>query len=101
MLFVTPNARQTPKPPAPSSTTHGAALVFETLTAAESRVRLRAEEETLLRVIDGILRLTIAGREQLLGIGDEAIVPAGAPHALASACDQTRVVMGFRPARGR
>jgi mannose-6-phosphate isomerase-like protein (cupin superfamily) len=101
MLFVTPSARQTPKPAASSSTSHGAALTFETLTGAESRVRVRPHEETLLRVIDGILRLTIAGEERLMGIGDEAIVPAGAPHRLTSACDQTRIVMGFRQAHGR
>ena len=101
MLFVTPSARQTPKDAAPTSTTHGAALTFETLTATQSLVRLRPQEDTLLRVIDGILRLTIAGDERLLGIGDEAIVPAGAPHRVASAAGETRIVTGFRTARGR
>jgi hypothetical protein len=80
----------------------GAELIFETFSAADAdaaQLRVRESEQTLLRVIDGILNLTVAGaKARLLGIGDEAIVPAGAPHRLASACGQTKIVMGFRPA---
>ena len=78
--------------------THGAALTFETLREGEpAPVRLRSGEDTLLRVVDGLVRLTVDGEERLLGTGDEAIVPAGARHRLASACGEARVMTGFRP----
>jgi hypothetical protein len=92
----------TPISPRSSSTTsHGAELTFETLVASDSvdaRIRVRPDEQTLVRVIHGILRLSVGGEERLLGIGDEAIVPAAAPHRLVSACGETRIVMGFRAA---
>jgi hypothetical protein len=98
-----------PTPVAPSSASSssavGAELTFETFAAEDAAVaalRLREREQTLLRVIDGILSLTVGGaKARLLGIGDEAIVSAGAPHRMASACGQTKVVMGFRPAPAR
>ena len=80
------------------SVTHGAALTFETLREGDPAPdRLRVGEDTLLRVIDGLVRLVVDGEARLLGTGDEAIVPAGARHALASACGQARVMAGFRP----
>jgi mannose-6-phosphate isomerase-like protein (cupin superfamily) len=76
-------------------TTHGAALTFETLTDLDGPLRIH-REDTLLRVIDGIVRLHVAGAERLLGTGDEAIVPAGSAHRLASAGGAAKVMMGFR-----
>lgn len=76
---------------------HGATLIFETLCEGDPvPARLRVDEDTLLRVVDGLVRLTVGAQERLLGIGDEAIVPAGAQHALASAGGQARVMAGFR-----
>jgi mannose-6-phosphate isomerase-like protein (cupin superfamily) len=86
---------------AASSVTYGAELTFETIAALEDvPVRLRAEEDTLIRVIAGIVLLTVDAGERMLVTGDEAIVPAGAPHRLASAGGEARLVTGFRPARG-
>ena len=76
----------------------GAALTFEDLLEGEaSPMRLRSDEDTLLRVVRGLVRLTVDGQERLLGPGDEAIVAAGARHRLASACAEARVMAGFRP----
>jgi mannose-6-phosphate isomerase-like protein (cupin superfamily) len=85
-----------------ASATYGAALTFETLVEGEAApARLRAGEDTLLRVVAGIVRLTVEAEERLLGTGDEAIVPAGSPHSLASAGGEARVLSGFRSARRR
>lgn len=97
-----------PLTPSPGSTSrsgavsHGVALTFETLaeTCGEVPLRLHRRADTLLRVIDGIVRLTVDGQERLLGIGDEAIVPARAAHRIASAGGEARLVSGLRPARG-
>ena len=77
----------------------GAELTFETLVADRAPVRRRAED-TLIRVLDGVVRLTVDGCERLLRIGDEAIVPAGAPHRISGAGGAARLVSGYRPARG-
>ncbi len=101
MARLTLNANPTPRRTA--SSTHGSQLTFETLDAAdaaEAPLRRHRDEHVLLRVIDGILRLTIAGEERLLGVGDEAIIPAGASHRLASACGQTRILSGLRAVPG-
>ena len=79
-----------------SAVRFGAALTFESFDCAEAPVRVRAREDTLLRVIAGVVRLTVEGRVRLLATGDEAIVPAGAPHRLAGAEGEAHVVMGFR-----
>jgi len=81
-----------------NSTRHGAVLDFETLypDGDLAPVRLRPREDTLLRVIDGIVRLTVDGVERLLDVGQEAIVLAGARYRLSSAGDEARVVIGFR-----
>ena len=82
----------------PQAVSDGAALTFETLREGDpAPARLHAGEDTLLRVIDGLVRLTVGSEERLLGTGDEAIVPAGARHELASACGDARVMAGFRP----
>jgi mannose-6-phosphate isomerase-like protein (cupin superfamily) len=75
---------------------HGAELIFETLDESAGPARVHRAEDTLLRVIDGIVRLVQDGCERLLGTGDEAIVPAGATHRLSSAGGRARVVIGFR-----
>ena len=81
------------------SVRHGAELTFETVAHGEDApLRLREAEDTLLRVIDGLIRLTVDGAERLLGTGDEAIVPAGASYRLACTSGEARFVTGFRPA---
>ena len=82
----------------PAVARHGAELTFETLGEDHAPLRVHRGEDTLLRVIDGIVRLVVEGAERLLGIGDEAIVPAGAAHRLASAGGHARIVVGFRAA---
>jgi mannose-6-phosphate isomerase-like protein (cupin superfamily) len=93
MASATASADST-RPSAPA--THGAALTFETV--ADIGERVRPGEDTLLRVIHGIVHLTIDGAERLLGPGDEAIIAAGTPYTLASAGGEARFVTGFRPA---
>jgi quercetin dioxygenase-like cupin family protein len=86
---------------ASASARHGVALTFETIEAFETRpapVRMRPWEDTLLRVIDGTVRLTTDGDERRMGLGEEAILPAGTPHQLASVGTAARVVIGFRTA---
>jgi hypothetical protein len=78
--------------------TYGTALTFETVQPFEDRpapVRMRAWEDTLLRVLDGVLRLTTDGAERRMGIGEEAILPAGTPHQLAGVDGPAKVIMGF------
>src|SRR5262249_17223173 len=69
-----PLADPAPQPrAAATSARHGVALTFETIEAFESRpapVRMRPWEDTLLRVIDGVVRLTTDGEERRMGIGD-------------------------------
>ena len=81
-----------------TSARYGATLTFETLTA-EAPLRLRPAEDTLLRVIDGVVCLRFDGDEHLLGVGGEAIVPAGFHHTLAAVTGEARIVMGFRTPR--
>jgi mannose-6-phosphate isomerase-like protein (cupin superfamily) len=79
--------------------TYGTALTFETVEAFESRpapVRLRPWEDTLLRVLDGVLRLTTDGEERRMSIGEEAVLPAGTPFQLAGVDDPAKVVLGYR-----
>ena len=61
--------------------TDGAALTFETVGEGPAPLRVNPDEATLLRVIGGIARLTVADGERVLVPGDEAIVPRrpGAP----------------------
>jgi len=82
----------------PDSISYGVTLTFETLTS-EAGVRVRPTEDTLLRVIDGVVSLRYDGEEHLLSPGGEAIVPAGFHHTLCSVTGQARIVMGFRRAR--
>ena len=86
----------------PASVSHGAALTFETLVASSgdaAPTRLRPTYDTLLRVIAGVVHLGIGSERRLLCAGDEAIIPAGAPHRIASAEGEARFVTGFRSTR--
>src|SRR4051812_10302745 len=86
---------------APAPVTLCAGPAFETppeREAGDAPFRLREHEDTLLRVIAGIVRLSVDGDERLLGIGDEALVPARSVYRLASAGGEARVVSGLRRA---
>ncbi len=83
-----------------SSATHGAALTFETLVEGhDAHVRLRMHDDTLLRVIAGLVRVTIDAVEHRVRTGEEIVIPAGSTHRLASAGGVARLVTGFRPVR--
>jgi len=85
--------------PRPQVVSAGAELVFETLYEADVPTdRVREGQDTLMRVVDGLVRLTVDGDERLMGAGDEAIVPAGETHRVSSACQRALVIVGFRPA---
>jgi mannose-6-phosphate isomerase-like protein (cupin superfamily) len=84
---------------ASSSAVHGSALTFETIIAEDhAPLRLRPEEDTLLRVIAGMVRVVVEGEERILDAGEEAIVPAGAVHRFESVYGAARFLTGFRPA---
>jgi quercetin dioxygenase-like cupin family protein len=79
----------------------GATLTFETVgtfPGGTAPVRVHPHEASLLRVIDGVVRLTTGTVERLLGSGDEAIVEAGQPHRIAGVGGEARYVVGFRSA---
>jgi quercetin dioxygenase-like cupin family protein len=85
----------------PVAGSHGVALTFESFdpaAAADAPVRVRPAEDILLRVIDGLVRLTVASEDRVLGIGDEVIIAAGTAHRLTGVAGRGRIVMGFRPA---
>ena len=84
----------------PAAVSYGAQLVFETLTS-EATLRFRPLEDTLLRVIDGVVCLRFDGEERLLASGGEAIVPAGFHHTLCALSGEARIAMGFRAATRR
>jgi mannose-6-phosphate isomerase-like protein (cupin superfamily) len=89
-----------PPPTAPASVTYGATLHFETVgpsDGAGAPLRIRPDEDTLLRVISGTLRLTIGSVERLLATGGEAIVRAGHAHRVSGVGGEARYVMGLRP----
>lgn len=76
---------------------HGSALTSETLPEAPVPPRRQARADTLLRVIDGRVSVTLGEDDQVLDAGDEVILPAGTGHRLSSVRGSARVVMGFRP----
>jgi mannose-6-phosphate isomerase-like protein (cupin superfamily) len=83
-----------------TAATHGAALTFETLVEGEDGyARLRMHDDTLLRVIAGLVRVTIDSADHWVRTGEELVIPAGASHRLASAGGVARVVTGFRAVR--
>lgn len=97
---MTSLTRPAPRPARRESATHGAALTFETLVEGQaSHARLRMHDDTLLRVIAGIVRVTIEAEAHWLKTGDEIVIPAGASHRLASAGGVARLVTGLRAIR--
>jgi mannose-6-phosphate isomerase-like protein (cupin superfamily) len=80
------------------SVSYGTTLTFETLSE-EAPLRLRPSEDTLMRVIDGVVALRYDGDEKILSPGGEAIVPAGFHHTMGAVSGQARIVMGFRRSR--
>lgn len=81
------------------STSHGAELTFEDLRCDGAPFRVREREDTLLRVIAGLVCLETDDAERVLQTGQEAIVPAGTRHRLSSVYGTAQIVTGFRPAR--
>ena len=97
MSSLTRPAAPTPRR---ASATHGAALTFETLVEGQAaHDRLRMHDDTLLRVVAGIVRLTIDAEAHWLRTGDEIVIPAASTHRLASAGGVARVVTGLRAVR--
>jgi mannose-6-phosphate isomerase-like protein (cupin superfamily) len=97
---MTPLTRPAHRPARRESATHGAALTFETLVDGQAaQSRLRMHDDTLLRVIAGIVRVTIEAEAHWLRTGEEIVIPAGAPHRVASAGGVARLVTGFRAVR--
>jgi mannose-6-phosphate isomerase-like protein (cupin superfamily) len=97
---MTPLTRPAAPTPRRASATHGAALTFETLVEGQAtHARLRMHDDTLLRVVAGIVRLTVEAEAHWLRTGDEMIIPAGSSHRLASAGGVARVVTGLRAVR--
>jgi quercetin dioxygenase-like cupin family protein len=91
----------TTMPSTQAAVTHGAALTFETVGPYEggaAPLRISPDAATLLRVIAGVVRLTVGDLERMLHPGDEAIVPAGQPHRIAGVAGEARCVMDFRSA---
>lgn len=78
---------------AESRVTYGSTLVFEDIHPGPSPLRVRPYEDSMLRVIAGLIRLTTDDCERLLGPGEEAIVPAGSCYRLGGT---GRTVTGFR-----
>ena len=74
---MTPLTRPAAPTPRRASATHGAALTFETLVEGQAaHDRLRMHDDTLLRVVAGIVRLTIDAEAHWLRTGDEIVIPA-------------------------
>ena len=97
---MTSLTRPAPRPARRESATHGAALTFETLIEGQAvSPRLRMHDDTLLRVIAGVVHVTIEAESRWLRSGDEIVIPAGASHRLASAGGVARLVTGLRAVR--
>jgi len=86
---------------AASTVVYGAGLIIETLVELPAdKVPSRVStDDTLIRVIDGIVCLTTDAGERLMGSADEAIVPAYTEHRLASAGGEAKLISGSRAAR--
>ena len=82
-----------------SRVTYGSTLVFEDIPTGWAPLRVRPYEDSLLRVVAGLIRVTTDDGEQLLGPGEEAIIPAGSCYRLASVSGTGRTVTGFRSPR--
>jgi quercetin dioxygenase-like cupin family protein len=96
---MSPSTARAPRPAGATTATYGAALTFETLVAGEPpRSRVQPSDDTLLRVIAGVVCVTVRGAERLLAPGDETVIPADSQHTLESAGLEARLVSGLRPA---
>ena len=88
-------------PAAPAGVSYGTTIWFETVGPSDgpgALLRIRPDEDTLVRVIHGTLRLTIGGVERVLVPGGEAIVRAGRPHRVSGVGGEAQFMMGFRTA---
>jgi len=80
---------------------HGATISFEHLDVPAgdaAPLRSRPEHETLLRVVEGVVRLEIEDTVRVLGIEDEARIPAGTPHRLRNEETDARILYELRRA---
>jgi quercetin dioxygenase-like cupin family protein len=80
---------------------HGATLSFELIDVGrgeQAPLRRHAGFDTLLRVVDGTVRLELEGEERTLTIEDEARIAAGATHRLRNAGNPARVLYELRAA---
>jgi len=93
--MTTPTPSPCPYAAPTVSAADGAALTFETV-GTSAPMRVRPDEWTLLRVVDGVVRLTVGNLERLLHAGEEAIVAAGQAHRIAAATGRARYVVGVR-----
>jgi hypothetical protein len=79
---------------------HGAMLSFETIEVRDADtapLRVREQHETLLRVIDGVVTLEMAGSRQTLMLEGEARIESGIPHRIWNAgSGDARIVQEFR-----
>ena len=82
---------------------HGAMLSFETVEdrdADRAAVRVSEHHETLLRVVDGVVAVEVAGSTQTLMLEGEARIGAGVPHRIWNAGPgDSRIVQEFRRTR--
>ena len=79
---------------------HGAMLSFETVEGRDADtapVRAREQHATLLRVIDGVVTLEVAGSQRTLMLEGEARIDAGVEHRIWNAGPgDARIVQEFR-----
>jgi quercetin dioxygenase-like cupin family protein len=81
---------------------HGATLSFELIDVPAGEPtpeRRRPAHDTLLRVVEGTVRLEVQGSKRVLTIEDEAHVPAGAAYRLRNEGAAARVLYELRTAR--
>jgi glyoxylate utilization-related uncharacterized protein len=80
---------------------HGASLAFERIDVPDGEPapsRRRPEYDTLLRVVEGTVRLEVDGETHLLTIENEARIAAGAEHRLSNDGPAARVLYELRRA---
>jgi hypothetical protein len=79
---------------------HGAMLSFETIEDRDpdrAEVRVREQHATLLRVIDGVVTIEVAGSRRTLMLEGEARIDSGVPHRIWNAGPgHARIVQEFR-----
>ena len=85
-----------------ASVTLGAVLSCETVAPSTDDLQplTHSSDDVLLRVIDGVVEMTLAGERhpRLLQPGEEAIIPAGLAHRLAGSGGDARFLVGYRAA---